>query len=294
MREASHTGTGFSSSTPPRPGNSTEKVTLCVDCGGGGIKSALIGEDDRPLTPSLRTAVSYPFAPQDLLRIIRSHLAEHLALGSCRPHRITIGIPGIVRRGRIVYTPHYIREHGPHTKINSRLRGEWTNLHLAQLLESHFELPCLALNDAEVAACATVHGNGSELVLTLGTGLGCTFFTDGVLVPHLEISHAPFLPGMTYDEALGEKARTQIGSEIWAGRVYAAVRSLWPVFRWDYLYLGGGNTALLGRDTLRKLADFSARETGRENAFATIENSAGTNGGARAWALLPKPDTSAG
>ena len=43
-------------------------------------------------------------------------------------------------------------------------------------------------------------GNGVELVITLGTGMGNALFWNGVLGSRLELSHHPLYKGLTYNE----------------------------------------------------------------------------------------------
>ena len=65
------------------------------------------------------------------------------------------------------------------------------------------------------------------------------------------------------------------------GRVIEAILALWPVFRWDHLYLGGGNTALLTPETHAKLTELIA--SGKLNPITFIDNSAVTLGGVATW-----------
>ncbi|MDY5150865.1 ROK family protein, partial [Actinotignum timonense] len=65
-------------------------------------------------------------------------------------------------------------------------------MNVQQLMEDSFGVPSLVMNDAEVAAAGTVSGEGLELVLTFGTGLGSAVVDNGVFSPHMEFSHAPF------------------------------------------------------------------------------------------------------
>ncbi|WP_353067284.1 ROK family protein [Arcanobacterium hippocoleae] len=145
--------------------------TLTVDCGGGGIKSAILDRQGAVISKSIRTPVAYPFTPDDLLAIIEQQIRQH----QLPFKRITVGMPGIIRRGVVTHTPHYIRQGGPHTDIDQSLEAAWNGLQLARNLSAHFSVPCKVLNDAEVAAYAVIRGVGNELVLTLGTGLGCAF-----------------------------------------------------------------------------------------------------------------------
>ncbi len=250
----------------PQPG----LRTLAVDCGGGGIKSCLLDAGGFQLGESKRTALRYPLPPEDLLSIVASH-AEDLEGFD----RITLGMPGMIRHGVVVYTPHYIRKAGPHTKIMPELAEAWDHLDMEAALHARFDVPTLVLNDAEVAAAAVVSGDGHELVITLGTGLGNALIDHGRLAPHLEVSHAPLRWGLTYDDYIGEAERIRLGDSAWSRRVLKALDTLWPVFRWDKLYLGGGNSARIKPIYRERLPE----------SVTIIPNAAGMNGGVRAWSL---------
>lgn len=279
MTAASHT-TGSepkSSGEASARTQSTDKViTLSVDCGGGGIKATLLDAGGFGRGNAIRTTVPYPFAPKDMLDVVEAQAKE---LGKF--DRITLGMPGMIRHGVVVYTPHYIRRAGPHTKILPQLEDAWENLDLQTALEVRFGVPALVLNDAEVAAAGVVSGQGLELVLTLGTGLGSAFLDDGRLAPHLEISHAPMKWGLVYDDVVGENERLRLGDAAWSRRVLRAVESLWPVFRWDQLYIGGGNSSRITESVRAKMP-----------GVHFIPNMAGMNGGVRAWSMAdPHPTT---
>lgn len=255
-------------------GDPDSVVTLASDCGGGGIKTSLLDAKGAPIGPSLRTPVPYPMTPWDLFGVIEEQAGR---LGSF--DRLTLGLPGMIRSGKVVYTPHYIRTRGPHTTIDPKLAAAWNGLDMTRAAANHFGVPVLVLNDAEVAAAAVVSGTGCELVLTLGTGLGATIVVDGKLAPHLEISHAPAFDGLTFDGAVGEVNRQRLGNEAWGDVVVRAISALWEPIRWDKLFVGGGNTARLPEAAKRRLlADF-----GGPDRVRFIPNAAGMTGGVRAW-----------
>ncbi len=261
MNEVSHTETDH-----PKP----RLRTLAVDCGGGGIKTSLLDEGGFQIGQPQRTALRYPLSPRDLLGIVSKHAATVEGF-----ERITLGLPGMIRHGVVVYTPHYIRRAGPHTKILPELAEAWDHLDLQHVLEQTFGVPSLVLNDAEVAAAGVVSGSGVELVITLGTGLGNALIDNGRLAPHLEISHGPMRWGLTYDDVIGEAERIRLGDTAWSRRVLKAIESLVPVFRWDRLYLGGGNASRIVPSVRAKLGD----------DVIFIPNAAGMNGGVRAWSM---------
>lgn len=189
--------------------------------------------------------------------------------------RVTVGMPGMIRHGVVIYTPHYICRAGPRTRILPELEAAWTGLDVASAFVDALELDSLVLNDAEVAAAGVVMGRGSELVLTLGTGLGSALVDNGVLAPHLEFSHAPMKWGLTFDDVLGEHERRRLGDSAWSRRVLRAIELLEPVVRWERLYLGGGNSSRLSESVTAKLGP----------EVSIVPNVAGMTGGVRAWSL---------
>jgi polyphosphate glucokinase len=79
------------------------------------------------------------------------------------------------------------------------------------------------------------------MVLTLGTGLGCALYHDGVYVPNLELAHHPFRGDKTYEDYIGAKALKRIGKKKWNRRVARVIAQIQPVWNPRRLYLGGGN-----------------------------------------------------
>jgi polyphosphate glucokinase len=254
---------------PPVTDNASVVTTLTIDCGGGGLKGSVV-DDDAMLAPSIRVPTPYPLSPDRLLE----QLAQFA--GQLPPaERITVGMPGMIRNGVVVTTPHYMTVAGPGTLVDAKLRAAWTGLDMQSLVQRAFGLPALVLNDAEVAGAGLITGEGAELVITLGTGLGNALFDDGRLAPHLELSQAPIRRGRTYDNYIGELQRRRLGSRLWSWRVVQVIYGLRPVFVWDRLYLGGRNSQLIDARSLAKLGD----------SVTVVPNAAGILGGSRAWSL---------
>jgi polyphosphate glucokinase len=117
-----------------------------------------------------------------------------------------------------------------------------------------------------------VKGTGMEFVMTLGTGVGTALFSDGSLVPHLELSHGPYKDGQTIDLALGNAERKEIGNERWVKRVRKAIAIFEGMIFFDALYVGGGNAKFL-----------SASDVGPRGEI--VPNTSGILGGVRVWDL---------
>ena len=245
-------------------------TTLTIDCGGGGLKASVVDHADAMLVAPIRIPTPYPLPPE---RFVES-LAD-IALRLPAADRLTVGMPGMIRHGVVIATPHYITTAGPSTPVDPVLYKAWTGLDIRAAIERALDVPTLVLNDAEVAGAALVEGTGLELVLTLGTGLGNAMFDEGRLAPHLEMSHAPIRRRRTYDGYIGELQRRRLGNTFWSRRVARVIDGLRPVFRWDRLYLGGGNAQLIEPKTVASLGE----------DVTIVPNVAGILGGSRAWTL---------
>ncbi|CAB4341287.1 unannotated protein [freshwater metagenome] len=248
-----------------------EQLTLSVDCGGLGIKASVLDSAGTMRTPAVRIPTPYPLSPQRLVDTI-------VDLAKTLPHadRATVGVPGMIRHGVVVATPHYINVAGPLTRMDPELKKAWGGFDMRQGLTDALKMPTLVLNDAEVHGAGVVAGSGFEIVITLGTGLGCAVFDGGVLAPHIELSHAPVRRLTTYDTWIGENERRRLGDSFWSRRIRAMVDELRPVFLWDRLYLGGGNARRIKDSVIHRLGD----------DVVIVPNEAGIIGGVRAWSLI--------
>lgn len=245
-------------------------ITLSVDCGGGGIKASVLDAAGTMIAQPVRTGTPYPLPPELLIKVI-CDLAANLPAAD----RVTVGMPGMIRHGVVIATPHYVTKAGPRTKVVPDLVEEWSGFDMRRHLSGAVDRPVMVLNDAEVHGAGAITGSGLELIFTLGTGLGNAVFDGGRLAPHQELSQAPVRWGLTYDDYLGEHERIRLGDAHWSRRVRTVIDHLRPVYLWDRLYLGGGNSRRISPSTLARLGD----------DVIIVPNSAGIVGGVRAWNL---------
>ena len=245
-------------------------TTLAIDCGGGGIKASVLDESGTMRAHAIRVPTPYPL-PTSLFVQTLVDLAGQLP----RADRATVGMPGMIRHGVVVTTPHYITRTGPRSKIVPALVEEWEGFDAKTALETALGYQVRVLNDAEVHAAGVIAGQGLEVVMTLGTGLGCAVYDGGRLAPHLEMSQAPVRWGQSYDSYIGEHERKRLGDALWSRRIARVVEGLRPVFMWDRLYLGGGNSRHVTPVVLGKMGD----------DVIIVPNAAALVGGARAWLL---------
>jgi polyphosphate glucokinase len=225
--------------------------TLAIDVGGSGLKASVIDEKGRLLTERVRVDTPVGSPPRDIVAALVQLVGP---LGGY--DRISVGFPGVVRRGRVLTAPNLGHE-------------GWKGFDLAGALGRALGKPVRVANDADVQGLAVVGGKGVEMVITLGTGFGTGLYLDGRLAPHLELSHHPFRKGETYDEHLGNAARKRIGKRKWNKRVRRAIRTLRALTSFDHLYIGGGNA---------KKIDFEL-----DPDVTVVSNDAGIKGGVALW-----------
>ena len=254
----------------PTSTRSPEHSTLVIDCGGGGIKAAVLDESGTIRTQPVRVPTPYPLSTNLFVQTLAKLAQQFPAVDQA-----SVGIPGMIRHGVVITTPHYVTARGPRSRIDPDLVRQWHGFDARTALAEGLGVPTIVVNDAELHAAGLVTGQGLELVLTLGTGLGCAIFDGGRLAPHLEISQAPVRWGLSYDTYIGEHERRRLGDSFWSRRVVRVVDGLRPVFLWDRLYLGGGNSRHITASQIARLGD----ET------VIVPNTAAMLGGARIWKL---------
>jgi polyphosphate glucokinase len=196
--------------------------TLAIDIGGTGIKALVLGADGRALTERARIETPRPATPAALVPAI-GKLVEPLGAFD----RISVGFPGVVVDGVTLSAPN--------------LHKQWRGFDLAGAMTEQLGRPARVLNDAGVQGYGVIEGRGVEMVLTLGTGLGCALYLDGHYVPNLELAHHPFRGGKTYEDYVGAKALRKVGKKKWNRRVARVIAQVLPVWNPRHLYLGGGN-----------------------------------------------------
>jgi polyphosphate glucokinase len=170
--------------------------------------------------------------------------------------RIACGFPGVVEDGIVRTAPN--------------LDGAWGGYRLADDLTLRLGKPARVANDADVQGLAVVEGNGVEMVLTLGTGMGSGLYIDGKCVWNLELAHHTYDGEVSYEDRVDDSQRKALGNKKWRRRVKAVVEHIQPVFNPRRIYLGGGNAARLDPAEL-------------PGNVTIVDNKAGILGGLKLW-----------
>lgn len=225
--------------------------TLCVDVGGTGIKAIVVDEAGQAVTERARTETPRPATPEAVLAVVADLAARQGAFD-----RVSVGFPGVVVEGT--------------TKTAPNLDDGWAVFPLAAEIGRLLGRPVRVANDAGVQGLGVIEGRGTEIVVTLGTGMGFGLYVNGHYVPNIEMAHHPFKKGATYEERVRDAERKRIGREKWQQRVLQVIAQIEPIFNYRVLYLGGGNASRLDPASLPK-------------NVRVVSNMAGLLGGIRLW-----------
>src|ERR1043166_9350007 len=182
---------------------------LVIDVGGTCVKFAATGH---------KTALRFPSGPT---LTPREMVAEVKKLArNWKYDAITIGYPGVIKRGRIVEEPHNL---GP----------GWIGFNF----QAAFRRPVKLVNDAGMQALGSYKG-GLMLFLGLGTGLGSALINDGAVVP-LSLAHLAYKQG-TYEDYVGTRGLKRLGKARWRKHIADAAARFIGAIKPDDVVVGGG------------------------------------------------------
>lgn len=229
------------------------KRILAIDVGGSHIKCIILDSKGEGLMEYKRVPTPMQARPADVIRTITD-----LVKGIPEFDLVSVGFPGFVRDGIVFTAPNLGNTN-------------WGNIDLGQQISDTLKRPVRLINDADQLGLGVVSGKGYELAVTLGTGVGTAVLMDGILLPHLELSHHPISKGRDYDEYVGDRALDKEGKEKWNKRMTKVLGIFKTVFNYDRLYLGGGNVKALTIPLAENIQIFN--------------NQDGIKGGAKLWAF---------
>ncbi|HEY4333175.1 MAG TPA: ROK family protein [Ilumatobacteraceae bacterium] len=240
--------------------------TLAIDIGGTGLKASVLDHTGAMMADRVRIETEYPCPPDDMVSRLVT-LTKPLPAYD----RISVGFPGVVRGGLILSAPHFVTKAGPGTKVVPALVKAWNRYDLSGALLTDLHKPVRTINDADMQGLDVIKGDGLELVVTLGTGVGTAVFVNGRLGPRIELSHHEFHDGEDYNTYLGDHALKTVGKKKWNRRVQRLIATLDALFFPDHMFIGGGNNRHI---------------TGTLDSHITIiDPNAGILGGLKLWDL---------
>ncbi|NUN65430.1 ROK family protein [Pseudanabaena biceps] len=233
-------------------------LTLAIDVGGSSIKAIAFREDGTAATSRVQIPTPCPATPATMITLLLE-----LIQSQGDYDRLAIGFPSVVENGV--------------TRGAINLHPDWDGFPLMQVLQDKLGKPLRIANDADVQGYGAIAGQGVELAITLGTGFGSSLFLDGKLLPNLEIGQHIWRDHHTYEDLLGQAALDRVGVQIWQSRIMEAIASLFKLFNYDKIYLGGGNARLIDLNLLQILPN------NLSNKVAIVSNDLGLIGGLALW-----------
>jgi polyphosphate glucokinase len=210
---------------------------LVVDVGGTSVKVLATGQDEPRKSLSGRA-----MNPKQMVSGVKEIAKDW------KYDAVSIGYPGLVRRGKPAKEPH-------------NLAPAWVGFEF----KSAFGRPVKILNDAAMQALGS-YRDGLLLFLGLGTGLGSALVQDGLVVP-MELAHLSYKDG-TYEDYVGLRGLKRMGKKKWERHVAYGVARLIDALHPDDVVLGGGNA--------KKLKELPSGCRAGDNANAFV-------GGFRLW-----------
>jgi polyphosphate glucokinase len=205
------------------------KKILGIDIGGSGVKGAVVNtKKGKLITERYRIPTPQPATPEavaDVIRKITKHFKWKGPVG--------VGFPGVIQQGV--------------ARTAANVDNSWIDKDLNSLFSKVTGCKVHVVNDADAAGMAEVKFGagrgykGTLMLITVGTGLGTVVFTNGKLVPNLELGHL-MLHGADAELYASDAARgnNNLDWETWAKRfneyLLRVEELLWP----DKIIIGGG------------------------------------------------------
>lgn len=224
---------------------------LTIDIGGTNIKASVLNSKGEMLVEYVKTPTPENSNPEKVIKEIKKLITDFPEY-----HKISVGFPGYVKGGIVKTAPN----------LGTK---SWKDTPLARIIANEFTKPVRLLNDADLQGFGLISGEGLELIITLGTGVGTALFTNGIVLPHLELSHFNVTKGKDYDNFIGDDALKKDGEQKWNKKLKEALKTFKTVINYDKLYLSGGNS---------KKIDFKL-----DKDVSIVGNRDGIKGGAFLW-----------
>jgi len=215
---------------------------LAIDIGATNIKFCHVDDHGILLEVPRRRPTPYPCTPERLVAL----LSERIGTSTCP--RVGVGFPGEFADGHVVRPGNLSRPGGVATDVDPVLDQQWRGFALQDALTKSSGRDVRVVNDAMLAALGCCDGHGTELVLTLGTGLGLALEHDGAVRKARDVGSAPFVHDRTYDQLLGERARSEDPVQ-WHVLLEQAINGFAKEFDADVVHLAGGNARRVAPDS---------------------------------------------
>jgi polyphosphate glucokinase len=203
---------------------------LGVDIGGSGIKGAIVDTVTGELVSGRhRIQTPHPATPEAVAAVL-AQLVLHFdwtGLVGC-------GFPAAIQHGV--------------ARTAANIAPSFIGTPIDKLFSEATKSPCYCLNDADAAGVAEMYfgegvgQSGVVLLITIGTGLGTVFFTDGKLLPNTELGHLYLKNGKKAEHYASDAVRKteDLDWKRWGIRLNTYLTIMEELFWPDLIILGGG------------------------------------------------------
>ncbi|WP_262966733.1 polyphosphate--glucose phosphotransferase [Methylobacter psychrophilus] len=205
-------------------------LILGVDIGGSGIKGAVVDTVTGELvTERYRIDTPQPATPEAIAAIL-AQLVIHFNWSGL----VGCGFPAAIQHGI------------PRTAAN--ISTSFIGINIDRLFSEATKCSCYSVNDADAAGMAEMHfgegvgQSGVVLLITVGTGLGTVFFSDGKLLPNTELGHVYLKNGKKAEHHASDAVRKNkdLSWKVWGKRFNTYLIQMEALFWPDLIILGGG------------------------------------------------------
>jgi polyphosphate glucokinase len=213
------------------------RIGVGVDVGGSGIKAAAVDLDTGELVSGrYRVVTPQPSAPAAVIasigRLVKK-IGSEVPLGA--DVRVGVGFPSVVIDGI--------------TKTAANVDPGWAEFDADAAFERALKREVHVVNDADAAGMAEMRFGvgvgemGTVFLITLGTGTGSALFSDGTLVPNLELGHME-IRGRDAERRSAAAARLKRGLswKAWAADLDEHLLAIEKLF-WPRLFIIGGGVS---------------------------------------------------
>jgi polyphosphate glucokinase len=202
---------------------------LGIDIGGSGIKGAPVEtETGELLYPRHRIPTPKLGKPKPMAKVVAA-VTQHFDWDGL----IGCGFPAVIHEGVV------------HSAANIHKR--WIGTDAASLFSKATGCDVFVLNDADAAGLAEMtfgagrSRKGVVLVVTIGTGLGTALFTEGHLVPNMELGHLEIdCEDAELRASDAARMREELSWKKWSQRLDRYLITLEHLLSPDLIILGGG------------------------------------------------------
>ncbi|MGA2968484.1 MAG: ROK family protein [Acidimicrobiales bacterium] len=217
---------------------SIDERILAIDVGATNMKFCHVDEFGALLEVVRRRRTHYPCTPWQLVEVLSARITR----SKCS--QVGIGFPGDVEHGRVTNAFNLARPGGITTDVDIALDELWRGFEIQEALVDATDRDVRVVNDADLAALGCCRELGTEMVLTLGTGVGNALMIEGALQQVESVGARSSVDGRTFDVVLGERSRAQNEVE-WRESVVRAVDDFAQEFGATIVHLAGGNAKRL-------------------------------------------------